>query len=302
MQKLELQLALDYYTLIFDKVRLVDPLAKQVQILSQTNGKIDITYTGHTCFDNWAKSSPCENCTSMRTYHDKKQYTKIECKGQNLYSVMTVPIQVETNKWCVLELIKDITESDFILSHEECIAQKIQAINHLAITDELTRLFNRRYINEQLPVEIHNLNAQQEALTIALLDIDFFKVINDTYGHILGDTVLKQLAQAINHFANSLNGWFARYGGEEFLLVFKHSPVTPSKPQLEQVRQLVENLNISSQDQAIPVTISIGSITTTYKLPMQSLINLADINLYKAKKNGRNKVCHTYAHKQYTHH
>lgn len=124
----------------------------------------------------------------------------------------------------VIETIKDVTNFKIINGMELKTIDEIQStfneMNKLIVTDELTECYNRRYINERLPVDINLAQSSNSDLSIAMVDIDYFKEINDKYGHLAGDFVLKEVSKIIKNNIRVKSDWIARYGGEEFLIVF----------------------------------------------------------------------------------
>jgi diguanylate cyclase (GGDEF)-like protein len=160
----------------------------------------------------------------------------------------------------------------------------------LALTDALTGLGNRRSFDETLTREMARTKRNSSPLSLVILDIDFFKKINDVYGHTMGDTVLKELATLI---ASNLRqcDWLARYGGEEYALILPDTPCLEALKLLERLRLLVEK-HIFARDQSpLRMTISLG--ITQYDVKrhtLKSLIEEADAALYEAKHKGRNQV------------
>ena len=156
-----------------------------------------------------------------------------------------------------------------------------------SIKDPLTGLFNREYMNEFLQNKINESKRYLIPLSIAIIDIDFFKKINDTYGHLIGDCVLKELANLLlKHFRNS--DTIIRYGGEEILVIMPFSKLNDAYKKMENFRELVEK-HIFCGKKNIKLTISVG-VSEFRDENVKSLIEKTDKNLYKAKKSGRNKV------------
>ncbi|WP_454783691.1 diguanylate cyclase [Legionella sp. WA2024007413] len=157
--------------------------------------------------------------------------------------------------------------------------------------DSLTGVYNRRYFEEYLQKEI--LNSKDNPFTFALLliDIDDFKKINDTYGHLVGDQVLLEFAAKIRHIGREENV-VSRWGGEEFMIYLRSSNLDQVKSQAETLRKSIENFSIEiNQEKTISVTISIGIAFYPHDgKRIDDLISKADEALYQAKKMGRNKV------------
>jgi len=160
----------------------------------------------------------------MRSYIENESFVKIEFNGEKLYIVMSVPVEIGSEK-LVIELLKDVTGKIFIedidLLDVKSTYQKINKLNELVVKDSLTGLYNRRFIDERLDVEIIRASFSKNYFSIAMADIDHFKKVNDTYGHTAGDKALQTFADIIRKNIRSESDWTARYGGEEFLIFFK---------------------------------------------------------------------------------
>ncbi|MCK6535003.1 MAG: diguanylate cyclase [Polyangiaceae bacterium] len=160
------------------------------------------------------------------------------------------------------------------------------------VRDPLTRAFNRRYLEERLTSE-HSYAARHGSdLTLAMLDIDHFKRINDTWGHAAGDLVLKKVSAAVSRSLRT-EDVFARYGGEEFVVVLRGIPPDKALQFAERVRALVEGMAIVFEGHSLPVTTSVGVATMTATRAFASsaeLLSAADGALYAAKNAGRNRV------------
>jgi diguanylate cyclase (GGDEF)-like protein len=165
----------------------------------------------------------------------------------------------------------------------------IAQADEVSHTDALTFLPNRRQIIGDLQREVIFADRYGTPLTISMLDIDHFKKINDTYGHTVGDDVLRSLAGELRDHIRYPDT-IGRYGGEEFLLVLPHSTLRAASQQAERLCRHVRSLRIQSGEQAIGITVSIG--ITQYKIhseDWQGLLNRADAALYQAKNNGRDQ-------------
>ncbi len=162
-------------------------------------------------------------------------------------------------------------------------------IEELAELDELTGSYNRRCIMRMLDEEIARAHRFKTPCSIALIDLDWFKRINDAYGHPTGDEVLRTFA--ITTFANIRNiDRFGRYGGEEFLLVLPETSTDSAKHHLERLRQIVADLDWSAFSPGMQVTISAGVTTLQPDETPDTFLARADRALYSAKARGRNRI------------
>jgi diguanylate cyclase (GGDEF)-like protein len=161
----------------------------------------------------------------------------------------------------------------------------------LAYTDALTGIKNRTAMNESLDREVSLAQRQLGSLTMMILDIDFFKNINDTYGHQAGDKALKMVANCIQNTVRNSDIVF-RYGGEEFVILLSNSSSNGGKLLAERIRSSIETIQCQHQNETFSMTISIG--TTEFKPhdTKDTLAQRADKALYQAKESGRNQVIH----------
>lgn len=173
---------------------------------------------------------------------------------------------------------KDITERK----------KMTQILQEQASTDPLTGLYNRRQFEILVHQALHTAERYGTPYSMAMIDIDFFKKVNDTYGHDAGDAVLKKLADTLKATLRK-SDIIARFGGEEFVLFFSQTPPSNARTAAEHVRHAVENMNVVVDEQSIPVTVSLG-ISSGRTADLSALIKQADEALYHSKQNGRNQV------------
>ncbi|MGE5473199.1 MAG: diguanylate cyclase [Ignavibacteriales bacterium] len=163
----------------------------------------------------------------------------------------------------------------------------------LATIDGLTQVHNRRYFNEVFLTEFSDLK-KNSAVSVAMMDIDNFKKINDTYGHLVGDAVLKNVASIIKNTicaSDSDDYLVARYGGEEFVILFRNTELETAMTMLEVVRKNIESSSVDDDDQKVKFTISIGAAEyPKTSSDVKQILRDADNALYKAKQTGKNKV------------
>ena len=159
----------------------------------------------------------------------------------------------------------------------------------LSRTDPLTGIFNRRAILSQIEKELSRAKRENKKLSLSLLDIDHFKKINDTYGHISGDKVLRECVKRIGS-AMRIYDSLGRIGGEEFLVVIPGAKGNDARAIGERIRSMIGDKDILVNGSSIRVTISQGVVTWDGNMSVDELIARADQALYQAKENGRNRV------------
>lgn len=279
-----------YISSLFDFIRIVDPISNEV--INKFSNKYDKT---NRCYNFWGNNDMCKNCISVKAFKcEDELFTKIEQSSKGIYLVIGKAIQYNGNKY-VLEAIKDLSKSNILdvidKSTNEKMQKKVDKMSMLVALDELTECFNRRYLSEKLPIEMKNAIKKKKDLAIIMLDIDFFKKVNDTYGHLIGDHVLKEVVKVTKKNIRSSTDWIARYGGEEFVIVLNDTNSSDAIIVAEKIRTTIENTVFNYKDITVRVTVSIGVTNLTDDIKdVNELLEKVDKNLYKAKNKGRN-VC-----------
>ncbi len=161
-------------------------------------------------------------------------------------------------------------------------------LERLALHDPLTSLLNRRGFNLQLENHAALIERQPSVMSILLIDIDFFKIINDRFGHDIGDICLKYVADCLKLNIRQTDV-LARFGGEEFILLLPNTSHQAAVPLAEKLRGAIAELTLSELDSTLTVTIGIASTELQYQ-HINQIIKAADLALYKGKVNGRNRV------------
>lgn len=181
----------------------------------------------------------------------------------------------------VLHLNQELAEM------HRALKRKQEELRNLSIIDPLTDLANRRRLDERLELEIARIPRTQRPLTLALVDIDHFKRINDEHGHPVGDAVLKGIAEILTENLRSTD-LAARYGGEEFCLLFPETVLAEALCILERIRHLIATRPIPPL--TFPISASLGVVCTAQENSPETLIAAADRALYQAKQSGRDQV------------
>lgn len=195
----------------------------------------------------------------------------------------------------VQERTQELVEKNLALEQARQVAESAnQLLEHLARTDELTQVANRRFFNEYLNQEWYRMMREQLPLSLILLDIDCFKLYNDTYGHPAGDRCLSQVASTLQLTAKRPADRVARYGGEEFAIILPNTPLAGATQLANEIRSKIHHLQIPHESSYVSshVTLSLG-VVCIVPLPDVSLgqfISKADEALYQAKMQGRDRV------------
>ena len=164
-----------------------------------------------------------------------------------------------------------------------------RSLRNLIEQDTLTGLNNRRFADKRLRQTQMMANTHGTRFVVAIGDIDYFKSVNDTYGHECGDQVLKQVATTLKKHMTG-NGFVARWGGEEFLFLYDNMDLEEARKKTETLLDELRNLVIRYEDTDIRITMTVGLAEGSVNTNIPDLLNQADENLYKGKENGRNQV------------
>jgi diguanylate cyclase (GGDEF)-like protein len=177
-----------------------------------------------------------------------------------------------------------------LVRHNE---QNIERLAHLSIIDPLTKVYNRGYLKDVLVAEINRCRRNKQPLTVMMLDIDYFKMLNDDYGHLYGDSVLEQVADALKHAAQRAGDYVFRYGGEEFCIVTTGLDREESAQFAEKLRCGIYALDIEnkrSPHSRLTASAGFWSVDDMSEISPSALLLNADNALYRAKAAGRNAV------------
>jgi diguanylate cyclase (GGDEF)-like protein len=197
-----------------------------------------------------------------------------------------MPIMREREVEAVCVTISDVTHVSIVSREREEAVAKLQ---EYADRDGLTGIANRRYFEARLRDEYIRWQRYGGNLSILLFDLDHFKKINDQFGHMVGDSVLREMAQRVAHVVRAQDT-FGRFGGEEFALLLPCTPLEDAMLVAEKIRNTIGDLPVDVQGMNVPVTASVGGASARVGVPAyEALINEADAALYSAKRQGRNR-------------
>ena len=213
----------------------------------------------------------------MRSAIEKEGYTEVE-HGDRVLQLLASTIQNQESKIIgSAALIRDVTAEKHMQAE----------LRHLATSDSLTGLYNRRYLDDMLAKELERCQRYKHELSIMMFDVDHFKRFNDEHGHDQGDRVLQSMGKVVKNLMRTLDVP-CRYGGEEFLVILPETNIEGAMSIAERARKTVANTEVDG----LSVTISIGVASYPHSLieNVQQFIEAADKALYKAKSDGRNCV------------
>lgn len=231
------------------------------------------------CYDFWENGRPCENCISAQTLKDKQQHTKLEFLETDIYQVFSRYVEVDGTP-CVMECIQKLDYDSLVDAHgKEKLIRTLSQYHTKLYQDVLTGAYNRRYFEDKL-------RHMQMTAGVAMIDLDDFKVYNDTCGHDAGDAVLETLVQTIQSAVRG-NDILIRYGGDEFLLLM---PDIQEHTFFQMLHEILRKINAASVPDypSIHLSVSIGG-TFCENASLEDAIHRADALMYQAK-NKKNMV------------
>ena len=255
---------------VFDVVRFLEgDFFEQMQDDPRIGVKIGMCQ----CYDFWKKNKPCENCTSMKAYAEKKQKTKLEFLDADVFLVISRYLEID-DEACVMELLKHL-ENDTLIDTDgrDKLVGKLKGYQDKLYIDPVTGVYNRRYFED----EIRNM---QNSAGVAMIDLDDFKLYNDIYGHDMGDQVLCIVADVIKNCIRKTDK-LIRYGGDEFLLILSDMVRGTLRGKLLQIQEAIENATIPNCSR-LKLTASIGGVISEDG-QIDEAIAKADQLMYKAK-------------------
>jgi len=271
----------------FDAVRVVDPADNSI-LKEKFFNPIDIPFPD---FDARQTKMYCNLCNSS-----KKPVLLLLHENGHVFLLMLTPVKL-ADKELLAELLTKVTDNVFLddinLSDQIGLLNEINRLRQESITDKLTGLYNRRYIDERLPVEIGTCMEQKLPLSVIFSDLDYYKQVNDIHGHAAGDHVLREFARVLSRNIRKDKDWIARYGGEEFMIFLGGAGSEKAKEIAERIRTAVMNKSFHFRGELIKLTCSFGVYTVdnfTVLPTVDEILDTVDKRLYQAKKLGRNIV------------
>ena len=265
------------YENVFSVVRLLDAET----ILNAAKGKNqNISAEPCRCFDFWETGKRCSNCVSLKALEEKNKKTKLEFRENNVYQVTAHYVEVD-GKPKVMELIQYLDEADIVdIDGSERLFTKLNGFQDELYRDVLTGIYNRRYYEDQLRKQILPAG-------IAMIDLDDFKLYNDTCGHNAGDLALTTVAGVIRGMIRRTTDILIRYGGDEFLLVMPGVKEEDFAQKLRQIQNEVHSKEVPGFSR-LQLSVSIGGVLSE-EHKIENAVEMADKLMYRAK-NHKNTV------------
>jgi len=240
-------------------------------------------FISDTCHDSLLLSFSNEYYFVFSLKNDPVNEITIRYNSLKMHRQLKLELEAKTE-----ELETTIFELAFASTN---VLEQNEFLEQMAKKDGLTMLFNHSYFKDKLKGEMVRSERYNNIFTIAIFDLDFFKKVNDHYGHVKGDEVLKAFANIIKDTVRNTD-IAARYGGEEFAVLFTETDLEDTVQAVERIRKALANTVFTSEKDCFKVTFSAGvtPYNKVYKEDAEMMINVADKALYMSKSNGRNRT------------
>ena len=269
------QMEMELYKKVFTVVRLLDKREFRLEENDNPGGDMELCH----CYDFWKKEKPCKNCIAARAFEEKSVRTKLEYLDSDIYQVTARYVEIDGQPY-VMELLRKMDEEFLVdLENRDRLMEKLSGYNEKLYQDALTGVYNRRYYEDRI-------KQMTASVGVAMIDMDDFKIYNDTYGHNAGDLALITTVEAIRRCIRK-NDTLIRYGGDEFLLVLQGISETMFREKLKQIRTEIYNANVPTYSK-LQLSASIGGVMSAGRTVEETVME-ADKFMYLAK-NRKNTV------------
>ena len=269
------QMEMELYKKVFTVVRLLDKREFRLEENDNPGGDMELCH----CYDFWKKEKPCKNCIAARAFEEKSVRTKLEYLDSDIYQVTARYVEIDGQPY-VMELLRKMDEEFLVdLENRDRLMEKLSGYNEKLYQDALTGVYNRRYYEDRI-------KQMTASVGVAMIDMDDFKIYNDTYGHNAGDLALITTVEAIRRCIRK-NDILIRYGGDEFLLVLQGISETMFREKLKQIRTEIYNANVPTYSR-LQLSASIGGVMSAGRTVEETVME-ADKFMYLAK-NRKNTV------------
>ena len=266
-------------------VRLVDPMS---EMILDTGGNI---IPGALCNAVWGHGHRCENCSSLRALQNEETIYKMEFNRDRTFWIISRFVRVE-GKPCILEIVADTTDFIIIESTQlETVGEIIESYNLNVSTDSLTSVFNRNYLEDVFAPSMAFRRENNLPVHIAIMDLDRFKDINDTFGHVVGDTILSDVGRfwkgKMNSRSKNREQVVVRYGGDEFVAIDCRCSFDEFRYSIMNWYNSMRKSSFLQDGTEIPFSMSFGFASSDQlegDWDWEDLFAAADADLYKAKE------------------
>ena len=269
----EAEQEIKYYQKIFQVARLLKGEDVERTFYQQGKGTCENVQDGCPCYSLWKKNGKCENCSSYKALREKKQMIKLEFLESEVYQVISRYMEIDGQPY-VMELINHLEDDTLIdISCREKLINKLTGYNEKLYKDVLTGVYNRLYFEEEIKMWTGNAG-------IVVIDVDDFKLCNDTYGHLTGDMALAAVAGVIWRCIRR-EDTLVRYGGDEFVLVLPEIKEDGLVEKLQEIQEKIQNAVIPGYSN-IQLSVSMGAVISQNESVEHAMLRAHKL-MYQAK-------------------
>ncbi|MGL4847381.1 MAG: GGDEF domain-containing protein [Clostridium sp.] len=270
---------LSLFSDFYDSIRILD--SKNLSTLETTHLQLNNFH----CLDN----PFCSDCLALKALETNKTFRKLTFHNEKAFLMTVTPLKLNKETF-IVEFFSNVTENLILVNSTkgEAIHDFYVNLNDKINIDPLTKAYNRNFLftNSNSKFSIKS----NDTVSLIMLDLDFFKNINDTFGHLVGDSVLKEFSSRIMSFLKPKD-YLYRYGGEEFLVILDNETLETTKKLTSMLKENLNTIPFLIDDKEISISCSMGVAFSTYNdSTLEKLLEQADTNLYIAKNSGRNKI------------
>lgn len=263
---------------IYDDIRIVNPISKKV--LNIKSSKIE-SFTGK-CYDLWKCGEICHNCISMRAYNELDTFVKIECISAKIMFIIATPIHLNGNLY-ILEVLKDISNDNSEINH--CIDGAINKLNEIIIIDSLTGLYNIRYIEERLPVDVNNSILEKYPLSLINIEVDNFKNLVNEFGNNIKEKIILHICDNIININIEEMTWVGRYNESQIFIELKNVNKNKAIDLSEKILKKLNSKLFNYNNLSINLNYNFGVYCTeNEKIDENNFLEEIDKKIFKAKR------------------
>lgn len=249
----------------------------------------ELIQSNQKCYQVWNMNAPCMNCTSSRAVKENRLVIKLSFLDKRIFLIHSIPIEMRNRRYSI-ELIQDVSSSFLLLESNLQGADEVMSLISLfderIMKDNSTNLFNKHYLFEKLPAIMTHAKREGKPLSLAVLDIDRFKCVNDKYGHVFGDKVILKIADKLKGLMNE-RIHSVRIGGDEFAVIFENFAPSAAKAICDRAVRSLTSSNFESHPE-YKIEISCGVVALRENDTAESFLDRADHRMYAMKQK---KLC-----------
>lgn len=264
---------------LYDNIRIINPMNNKVLDIKNDNLKI----LEGKCYDVWKRGKICDNCISMQAYNEKETFVKIESHNNKVILIIANPIYIKNNLY-VLEILKDISNEATEDKYKFDIDNDLERFNENIMKDKLTGFYNRKYINQRLPLDVNNSITEKYPLSLIIMEIENLSSIEEKFGTDIKEDIVKDICKKIKDINIEGKSWIALYDENQLFIELKYIEKNKAVTICEKIISILKSSLPTYNNLEIEVSFNFG-VYCTIDEEIQSNNFIEEINkkLFKAK-------------------